>query len=474
MAFNNRIRLPFKLTRPQFPEERNVFRKANGEVKVLSVIVRKTYQGETDWFPEKWHQRLRLALAHDHVVYEGEKYVGEISGDGEYAIEWQEERDYPTAKAAFQVQVTPFDATNTNCKMLAEVVQLNLVDDTFPEPLQENTEYSIMLSDNDSVCCFPAVFSVTDYNADYIAGYNIVQETGELMIFMKTGLVSANGLKLMTYRVTCPNGGYDEANVFGNVEGTIEGCLAPLDLVLQSASPTELTFAWTPPTPSPANGYDWDIRKSSAPGVVVQSGIERPLADIIIASLEPNTQYIFQVRGNCGDGSYSNYINITASTTPFAGTCGQYRLNYNNGSGIPSQFGNIAVRECDGVVRPHLVYNMQSKFVCALQSAPGSPVQITGPAGTSVNYLGLCGEGTYTATTVYVSSEGGGPGICAAPPLDAYFLAPDSMIEPGVVIYSAPGVPLTGYDQIRDGFGGGIHILNPGSGEVGALTGDIC
>lgn len=391
MPFNNRIRLPFKLARAQFPEVRNAFTKANGEVKVLSVTVSKTYQGETDWLPEKWHQRLRLAMAHDRIIYEGENYIGEIAGDGDYAIEWQEDLNYPTAKAAFQVRVTPFDATNSNCSTLVELSQVSLEDDTFPAPLDEGGSYNLNLATNDSICCYPALFELVSYNSDYLTAATVDPATGVLSVTLGTGLVEANGLLLATYRVTCPNGGYDEANVFADINGTVEGCLAPLGVAMGSAAPNELFFTWVVPTPAPANGYDWDIRKASAPGVIVQSDTAQVDSEILVTGLEPNTTYIFNVRSNCGD-SFSNYITMTGSTTPYTTSCGSYQIGYNNGSGIPSQSANIAVRECDGVVRNHLVYNMQTKIVCADQTAPGTPVQITGPAGTTVTYGGICGE----------------------------------------------------------------------------------
>lgn len=389
MAFKNRIRLPMKITRPQFPEERQSFRKANGQVKTLSVVVRKTYEGETDYLPELWHQRLKIALAHDTVIIEGEKYIGEVAQDGEYTIDWPDFMDYPTAKAEFTVQVTPFDATNANCQSCEEALQLSLEDDTFPDPLEEEETYGLNLSENDSICCYPAAFSLQSYNADYLSAATLNPATGELSVTLKDGLVSANGLLLATYRVTCPNGGYDEANVYANVSGSTSGCLAPPSISKGGTTTTSVTLHWTDPGYAPAGGYDWEIRTVANPGVIVQSG-NTSLLTVTISSLDPNTAYTFYVRSNCGEGDTSNQISTTVTTLPESEVCGSYEVGYNNGSGNPSESANISVRGCDGIVRVALVYNMSSVIVCAQQTSPGNPVQITGPAGTSINYVGLC------------------------------------------------------------------------------------
>ena len=66
MTFKNRIRLPFYLSRPQFPDEKNIFRLANGVAKVQSIVIRKVYEGETDYLTEDQHQRLLEIPARRH------------------------------------------------------------------------------------------------------------------------------------------------------------------------------------------------------------------------------------------------------------------------------------------------------------------------------------------------------------------------------------------------------------------------
>lgn len=75
MPYKNRIRLPIMFTKPQFPTERNVFRLADGSSKVLSVIIRNTFEGSTDQLPEDWHRKLVVAMSHDEITIENERLM---------------------------------------------------------------------------------------------------------------------------------------------------------------------------------------------------------------------------------------------------------------------------------------------------------------------------------------------------------------------------------------------------------------
>src|SRR5882672_301914 len=230
MPFHNRVRLPLNLFAAQFGATKSQYVKADGTIKVLSNQLKKTYNLKTDWIPEMWHQRLMIALSHDTVTIEGEKYFGGVALDGVYQIDWDEIFRTPVAPAGVQVAVTPFDESSNNCMSCDEAGQLQLEDDIFPAPLEEGESTDIDVPANDSICCNPVTFSITSFNTDYVASASI-DSNGNVSFVMKTGLVSANGIKLLTYRATCFNGGYDEADLFGDVNGTIPGCLAPTNLI---------------------------------------------------------------------------------------------------------------------------------------------------------------------------------------------------------------------------------------------------
>lgn len=391
MPFSNRIRLSFELKKAQFPEERNVFRKANGVTKTVSSIIRKTYEGNTDFWPEIWHQRFKIALAHDNVTVEGDRYLGAIAQDGDYTINWPDFLDYPTAPAEFKVEITPFDATNSNCQTCEEATQLILVDDTMPSTLDEDTDYSINTATNDTICCYPAVFSLTSFNSTYLTSASINAATGLLSFHTGTGLTEVNGLLIATYRVTCPNGGYDEANVYADIAGTVAGCLAPTSLAVVTESPSSIEYSWVEPFNDAA--YEYEIYLGTSPvGTPVQTGLIDITEGIALTGLDPNEDYYFQVRTVCAS-SNSNWIGIQSNTTPESDVCGEYDVAYNNGSGEPHENSVVRYRDCNGDIQATIVYNNSNVIICALQTAPGSPVYITGTAGgegLTITYLGLC------------------------------------------------------------------------------------
>src|SRR5688572_6045204 len=159
MPFANRIRLPLFASTAQFPTEATRFRKANGATQTLSVVVRKTYNITTDYMGELMHQKLVIALNHDIVTIEGDRYIGGIAVDGEYAIEWPEFLDFPLGQAKVLVQATPFDATNSNCQTCDVLTQLNLVDDDIG-PIDEDNTFALNVFLNDEICCFPVTAEV--------------------------------------------------------------------------------------------------------------------------------------------------------------------------------------------------------------------------------------------------------------------------------------------------------------------------
>lgn len=389
MAFTNKIRLPFKLTRPQFPEDRTVYRKANGETKVLSSVVKKTYEGETDWWPEKWHQRLAIALGHDNITIEGDKYLGGVVKDGDYEIDWQPFLDYPTAKAKFSIQTTPFDNTNSNCMSCEEASQLSLEDNTFGDPLEEDQEYNINVADNDNICCYPAIFSISSFDSDYLESANIDQE-GNIVIQTKDSFISANGIKLLTYRVTCPNGRFDEADVFANLEGSEPGCIAPSNPIISSITTSSCNINFTA-SPSIPDHYFWRLYRADSPGAPVQSGSSA--TSVSLTSLDSGTSYKWYVRSQCAPGNddsdASNFIEADFTTNPDTSLCGKYSLSFSNPTLGPGASRSATYLDCIGSYQTTVILNNISKEVCALQTTPGTPVEITFSGGSGMDLIGF-------------------------------------------------------------------------------------
>lgn len=382
MPFKNRIRLPFYITRPQYPTQSTVFRLANGSRKTLSAIIQKVFEGETDNLPKEIHERLIIALAHDDVTVEGRYYLGGVSLDGDYEIDWQKFLDFPLAKAGFKVQVTPFNYSNDNCQTCEEVSQVVCEDDNIGT-IGEDETHEVAVLENDSICCSPVEISLVTYNTDYLD--SCIVSGNEIIIHTKEELVTQNNVTIVTYRAQCPNGNYDEANIIANIEGSVEECLSPENLAIGMITEGSAQATWTAPSPAP-DSYRWELYLlSDLINPVLTGDIIDLYADM--DGLSAGTQYRFFVRSNCGVES-SNYISIdfTTSQEPDQENCGQYLL-MNNSLG----FANVSYLDCNGQYQNVVLPTGQSSAICALQNSPGDPVDIFDQNGNvDISYMGLC------------------------------------------------------------------------------------
>lgn len=384
MAFTNRIRLPFKLSKPQFPEERQEYRKANGETVTLSVVIRKVYEGITDYMPEKLHERLKIALAHDNVQIEGDRYVGVITQEGSYDIEWLDFKDKPIAQAKFKAQVSPFNATNSNCGTCETYSQVITNDDNIGE-VDEGDTFNVDVLANDSICCNPVTISLVTTNSTYVNNI-VIEPDNTLTITLNTPLAPANGIILATYRAQCDNGLYDEANIIADVTGSSPAeCLAPTNLSIGGITTNYAQATWSAPVPAP-DEYEWELYLASDLVTPVLTGqITDLYADL--DSLTPNTAYRFYVRSKCGVDS-SNFIFVDFSTLPSEVNeeCGKYNLTNNS----ISDYTWISYVDCVGVTQNFLLAPLTEQVICALQTSPGNPVDITAGGLVNIDYFGLC------------------------------------------------------------------------------------
>lgn len=387
MAFKNRIRLPFYVTRPQFPTESNTFRLANGARKTLSSTIRKVFEGETDNLPRELHERLVIALKHDDVNIEGKYYLGGVSLEGDYDIDWNKFLDFPLAKATFKVEVTPFDYSNDNCQTCDAATQLNLQNDLFQETLDEGQTYEINVYDNDSICCSPITASIVKIDSAYISSAVIDEISGVITVIMKSTIDPALNVNLLTYRVTCPNGTYDEADVFGDTNGTIPppSCPTPTNLQIVSTTETEATITWD--NMSGALLYFWQLYLASDLITPISSG-GHVTNNLVLNSLTPGTNYVIYVQTNCGSGGSSGFANASFTTEgDDEGGCGQYQL-YNND--FPTNYAIVTYIDCNGNEQNIHVQGSTSVLICALQNSPGDPVSIFSNGSVDINYFGEC------------------------------------------------------------------------------------
>jgi hypothetical protein len=75
--------MPINLYSPQFKQEDKVYTKRNGEQVVLFANITKEYEGETDYIPMEWHEKILIALSCDEVYINGER----VTKSGNYEID---------------------------------------------------------------------------------------------------------------------------------------------------------------------------------------------------------------------------------------------------------------------------------------------------------------------------------------------------------------------------------------------------
>lgn len=75
--------LPIRLYSPQFKQEDKVYVKRNGEQVVLFANITKEYDGETDYIPMEWHEKILMALSCDEVYINRER----VTKSGNYEID---------------------------------------------------------------------------------------------------------------------------------------------------------------------------------------------------------------------------------------------------------------------------------------------------------------------------------------------------------------------------------------------------
>lgn len=394
MPYKNRARLPIFFDRPQFPVEKSVFRLANGTSKVQSMVIRNTYEGKTDQLPEDWHRKLVVALAHDTVNVEGERLLSDVVLEGDYEIGWQDFLQYPLAQAGFKVQVTPFNATNSNCQTCEEMSQLSLVDDTTDEIWDEGTTHDFpdILTANDTICCSPFVISLFYWNAVYFDAVSISAD-GILTATVKNPSPDYNNILIATYQVTCADGSYDRADVYGNISGsTVSFCTPALSPEFIQTSATTGTVSWGVPVPVPSGNWIWTLYETSDLGTPIQSGTCLPHAGTVnLTGLTASVSYTIVIVADCGSGSYSTPVSLVFEITGLVGfTCGDFEITYLPAESDPPQ--QITYIDCNGDIQNEtFTYGQVVSRCMQIVAGEETPLYFVASSGDiTINYSGLC------------------------------------------------------------------------------------
>lgn len=115
----NSVRLPLSLSRPQYPGDETGYQTSDGRFLKLSERVNKEWILETDWIPDALHEKLRICLSADFIQIWNQNENLALEGlyrSEDYNIEWNEDVDYPLAKAKTTVKKRVLEASlNSNC-----------------------------------------------------------------------------------------------------------------------------------------------------------------------------------------------------------------------------------------------------------------------------------------------------------------------------------------------------------------------
>ncbi len=71
----NSVRIPCILFKPAYEENKTSYTDSNGKDRILFTDVRKKYTFQTDYLPEEWHDKIKVALSHDLLFIDGVEYV---------------------------------------------------------------------------------------------------------------------------------------------------------------------------------------------------------------------------------------------------------------------------------------------------------------------------------------------------------------------------------------------------------------
>jgi hypothetical protein len=242
-----------------------------------------------------------------------------------------------------------------------------------------------------------------------------------------------------------------------------------------------------PCEPVPAGGYKVRYRPLGSGGAYrnpPSNFFSSPIS--FVDNLDPaGTSYEGFIQGDCGGGKLGVSVPWVAEFTgsvapsseapssvapsssapppsPCEGICGRYQAIGENPSG--TLFTWV---DCEGGVGEQLITMGDPPFIfCTCDDDPQySTTDVT------VSRVGSCHD--FNAITVrHAEVE---ETICGLIGFTAYLLAPATSITSGVTVYASEdiGDPLTGKSYIDDTTGP-IYNIDPGTGLVGAPTGNAC
>ncbi len=132
---------------------------------------------------------------------------------------------------------------------------------------------------------------------------------------------------------------FDELSI---TQGPPPSCQVPTNGVLTDVSSSSVAFSWSAPSVVPSNGYQYEVRTDTNPGVtgpalVGQGTTAAGVLNASVATLAPSTAYNVYVRSNCGTNSFSQWVKILNFNTLCTAQDVSYfmPINETTGSALP-------------------------------------------------------------------------------------------------------------------------------------------
>jgi hypothetical protein len=98
----------------KYPEKRNVYKKSNGEFKVLSSTIEREAECLVNYTYDELHQCIVVALSQDNVHFKNRDIDSDVFKKDDYEIQWLD-NNVNYAQAKFKVLI-PFEGRNSNCE----------------------------------------------------------------------------------------------------------------------------------------------------------------------------------------------------------------------------------------------------------------------------------------------------------------------------------------------------------------------
>ncbi len=111
----NKLWFPMYTYKSGYPEDRKIYLKSNKSYKLLKASIEKEWEAFVNYMPDKIHDRIVVAMAHDNVYFLNATINDFVFKKDAYDIDWDDNVLVDVATAKFHVE-HQFAGRNSNCE----------------------------------------------------------------------------------------------------------------------------------------------------------------------------------------------------------------------------------------------------------------------------------------------------------------------------------------------------------------------